>query len=360
MKLPGGSVKRLLLPFFPDDKKLRKFWWHKLIKLAAIVVSASSLYTILWMLFLFFLMPTAWMDSPLYPSLFHISYLLAYIPMNFTSFLSSFPIYQSAFQSMLSVPVIGPIALILILIALLYIAPSLLYRLGIYIYQRFHLKRVKVILFAVLLVFGLFHFSTWKYQQLINQGSMIADEQCLKVNPLIIERKNNYMTSMKIILASGSTEDYQHANNKYIDTSKKFVEAEQNWLVRQKIYMSRWDFNLFIPSYVRKAASLQYDSRKADLKATSTLVELLTTYNDIDSKRQEALYNIILEETQKSQDADEEYKKVFDVARGKFDLRNSFVRAPRSKCPPENFDIPDVQDIFKPNPVPVNNKFPVS
>lgn len=356
----NNKLRQILLPLFPENRWLKKQWWHKLIKLMVIIVSVTSLYSILWMVTLFYFMPQSWMDSPLYPPIYHLSYLIAYIPINFTSLLSRFPIYQNVFHSLLPVPIIGPIALILFLISLLYIAPSLLYRLGLYIHQRFYMKQVKIIFFVTLIGLGLFIFSTWKFQQLIDEGSVIADEQCLKVNPLIIERKNDYLASMGVIIASGSAEKYWAETNKYLEVSKKYTEAQKSWLAHQKAYMDRWDFNFFIPTYIREATKAQYNSREAQMKSTKGIVELFETYNKIDLEHQKTLSDSILEETKKSQDADDEYNRIYEASQGKFDLRNNFTTVPQSKCPPENFNIPDVRDLFNPKPVPTNYGQPLS
>ncbi len=354
-----NSIHKILLPLFPENRWLRKQWWHKLIKLLIIVVTLSSLYSILWLIALFYFVPSSWLDSPIYQQVYHISYFPAYLPINFTSLLSRFPIYQTLFHSLLPVPIIGPLALIFILISV-FIAPSLLYRLTIYVSQKFYLRKVKIILFVTLLGFGLFVFSIWKYQQLINEGSIIADEQCLKVNPLIINRKNSYIDSMNILIASGSAEEYWTETNKYLDVSKKYIDAQNVWLATQKNYMDSQDFNTYIPAHIKKASQAQYTSREAEVKATIAIVELFETYKDIDAEKQKTLSDTIINETKKSNDANDEYNRIYDNSKGKFDFRNNFTTVPQSKCPPENFDIPDVQDFLNPNTVPTNYGVPLS
>ena len=122
----------------------------------------------------------------------------------------------------------------------------------------------------------------------LSAGSIIADQHCLKVNPLVIARKNNYIDSMKVLLASGSAEEYWAENDKYLDNSKKYIEAEKTWLIVQKTYMDSQDFKTYIPSYIQEAAKYQYESREAEMKSTSTIVELLENYKDIDAEKQKA------------------------------------------------------------------------
>lgn len=355
MVIKKDKIRTILLPLFPENESLQKYWWHKAVKFIAIVISISSLFEILWLIFLFYLMPQSWMDLPLYPTIYNLSNIIGYLPVHFTSLLSGFPIYQTAFHALLPIPIIGPLALIFILISFFYIAPSLLYRLSLYVSQRFYMRRVKIILLIVTVVLGSFIFSTWKYQQIINEDSIIADEQCLKVNPFIIQRKNSFINSMKVLQASGSADEYWAETNNYLDYSKKYITAQKTWLTNQNAFMKRQDFAIFIPAYMKKAAQLQYDSREAEMKATSAIVEYFETYKNLNDNQQKTLSNTITDETNKSNKLDDEYNKLYDSSKGKFDLRNYFTTVPQTTCPPENFNIPNVPDMLNPQNIPLDS-----
>jgi hypothetical protein len=216
------------------------------------------------------------------------------------------------------------------------------------------MRKVRKPLFIVLiLIFGLFATYIFKYQQLINDGSVIADAHCLKVNPLIIERKNKYLDSMKVIQASGGAEAYWKETESYLAVSKKYISAEEEWLEMQKKYMDRWDFNLLIPYHIKQAAQYQYEEREADRNSTDTLVKL---FQEKDPVIQKQLSGKVIDETNRGKKADDEYNKIWDAPRT-FDIRNYITKVPPSKCPAENFDIPniDIQDIFNPAPEPENN-----
>ena len=127
--------------------------------------------------------------------------------------------------------------------------------------------KLKLTLAVIMLFVALcFTVSILAYQRLVNEGSMIADKQCLKVNPLIIQRKNSYVKSMEIILAKGSEIDYMNELNKYMDISNKYVEEQKKWLQEEKAFMNRIDYKLFLPSQVQTANQLQFDSREAEMK----------------------------------------------------------------------------------------------
>lgn len=305
------------------------------------------------MLVLFFFLPKSWMESPLYEPIYHASYLLAYIPLNITSLLSRFPIYGIAFQSLLPVPIIGSLVLIFILIGVIYFTPSLLYRLSLYLFHNFHLKNVKIISLSVLLVLGMFVFQIWQYQNLISAGSVIADQHCLEVNIHIIARKNNYIDSIKIIQASGSAEEYWAQNDKYLENSKKYIKAEKSWLAVQKTYMDSQGFKNLISSHIQEAARYQYESREAEMKSSVGIVELFENYDGMTPEEQKAISQIIAEETKKSTEANDKYNKILDDNQGSMGFKDYFTIVPQSKCPEENFNIPDVTNPFAPQ-IPVN------
>ena len=158
---------------------------------------------------------------------------------------------------------------------------------------------------------------------------------------------------MKVLLASGSAEEYWAENDKYLDNSKKYIEAEKTWLIVQKTYMDSQDFKTYIPSYIQEAAKYQYESREAEMKSTSTIVELLENYKDIDAEKQKALSDTIMEETDKSNKAYDKYNKIYDENQGHMGLLNYFTIVPQSACPEENFNIPDVNEFLNPQ-APIN------
>jgi hypothetical protein len=161
---------------------------------------------------------------------------------------------------------------------------------------------------------------------------------------------------MKILQASGSEEDYMKETNNYFAVAQKYVDAQGLWLKDQKAYMDRWDFKFFIPSPIRDGAQAQYTSREADVKSTKVLIELFGTK---DIERQKELSQVVMEQTKKSKEADDEYNRIWDSPR-EFDFRTRFTKVPESKCPPENFDIPDVPDLLNPKTIPTNYGLPLS
>jgi len=212
--------------------------------------------------------------------------------------------------------------------------------------------KLKLTLAVIMLFVALcFTVSILAYQRLVNEGSMIADKQCLKVNPLIIQRKNSYVKSMEIILAKGSEIDYMNELNKYMDISNKYVEEQKKWLQEEKAFMNRIDYKLFLPSQVQTANQLQFDSREAEMKSTVAINKMFSFPNDLE--KQKELYNEVVTETKIANEANKKSDLLWKT-KPKFDLRIRFIKFHPSKCSKENLNIPKVPDFFVP-PKPIQS-----
>lgn len=195
------------------------------------------------------------------------------------------------------------------------------------------------------------------YQKLINEGSKIADSQCLIVNPIISERKNHYIKSMEA-LKKNDFAGYEGETTAYFERSKQYVEEQNKWLASQNMYMKRWDFQFFLPGYIKRAAQYQYDSRKADAESTELLVDAFEVaqlnQSLSDELAQQSMLNI-----KKRNDVEKKYQKLWENP-GKLDWRTRFISMSASKCPNENFDIPDVDEFLDPDTTPINSNSPIS
>lgn len=206
------------------------------------------------------------------------------------------------------------------------------------------MKIVKITLSLALFVLLIFAGYEFLLQRLVNEGSLIADKQCMNVNPLIIRRKNSYLNSMKIISNKGSADDYMKEFKNYLDVSNKFIAAERKWLNEEKTYMSRWDYKLILPAEIQKLGHLQYISREADMKSSQAWLDM---FKVIDANKQKKYIKIIIDQVNIAKNADYEYNQIYEKGLP-FDWRMKFVKVPASKCPKENLNIPNVPDIFSP------------
>jgi hypothetical protein len=206
-------------------------------------------------------------------------------------------------------------------------------------------KQLVVGLFFLFILFFSYHlFSLFTYQHLVNLGSIIADKQCLNVNPLIIQRKNTYTTAVQALM-DGNSDQYLAENDKYMRISKKFVIAQEKWLNEQEAFMKRWDFQLFLPELIKKAAKYQYQSRLADVKSSKLIIKL---YESIDTVNTKDLTRRIIEYSTQAAEYDRKYNRLWEMEKS-HDWRTNFISIPASKCPEENLNIPDVENFLNPS-----------
>ena len=153
------------------------------------------------------------------------------------------------------------------------------------------------------------------------------------------------MDQNNILTTSGSTEQYMEAIKKYNLASVAFIKEEKSWLAKQRKYLDSSDFKALIPRYYQEAAGYQYQMYEGDYLSSLYLNQ---AFNEEDPIKQKELSDKVLEETNKSSEAQDKYDAVWDREKGTFDWRFNFVRVPVSKCPPENNDIPVVPNPFAP------------
>lgn len=216
--------------------------------------------------------------------------------------------------------------------------------------------RKKLLIIPAVLVAGYFLLSLMAYQRLVNEGSVLADNQCLTVNPIIILRKNHYLHSLEAA-KDNDIETYEGETVAYLERSKQYVEEQTKWLEVQKAYMDRWDFQFFLPGYMKQAAQYQYDSRKADTESTALLIDAFEVA-ELNQSLSEELTHKSVEQVKVRNEAEKKYNKMWDNP-GKLDWRTRFIRVPESKCPDENFDFPDVDEFLNPS-TPLNPEAPLS
>lgn len=208
--------------------------------------------------------------------------------------------------------------------------------------QRRYSRLLIIIPILGVLLFGAYIYT---YQRLITEGSLLADEHCIKINPLIIARKNSYLEEMRLIQASASADELQKSLQDYLASSNSYLKEESIWLNKQRKYLDGKIYKLLIPSYIQSAAEDQYQMYEAEHKSSFYTSQVFTA---TDQEQQIDLMNKIIEEGSKSKDAGDRYNSAWERNKGKTDWRFEFVKIPDSKCPAENFDIPNIDSPFTP------------
>lgn len=131
---------------------------------------------------------------------------------------------------------------------------------------------IAVILIVIVAVGAYLVSSIILFQRVINEGSVLADEQCLKVNPIIIRQKNHYINSLQGAIDEDG-EKYIAETDLYFTESENYIREQTAWLEAEKAHMNRWDFKYFVPSYMQEAAQLQYDMRDAENEYTKLMLQ---------------------------------------------------------------------------------------
>lgn len=84
------------------------------------------------------------------------------------------------------------------------------------------------------------------------------------------------------------------------------------------------------------------------MKSTASIVKLFENYKDMAPEEQKALSDSIMEETNKSNEANDKYNKIYDDHQGQMGFKDYFTIVPQSACPEENFNIPNVNEFLNP------------
>lgn len=211
---------------------------------------------------------------------------------------------------------------------------------------------MKKTLFVIpfLLVILIFIAYIFTYQQVVNEGSFLADEHCIKVNPLIISRKDSYLKQYNLMLTNTTSEEYLKALDNYMKLALTYQEQEKEWIAKNSKYLNSWAFKTLIPKSIQEGANYQQVMYEAEYNSSRYLSE---AYTEKSQDKQYQLAKKVVEETAKSKEAGEKYDETWNKYSGQSNWIYFFVKVPQPKCPVENYDIPVLPDPFAP-PLPVN------
>ncbi len=213
----------------------------------------------------------------------------------------------------------------------------------------------KIIILLIIVSLGVFAAYIFKFQQIINEGSELADEHCIKVNPLIIDRKNKYLEQYNMMMTdSGTKEEFQKVFDDYFVISDKYQQEEGKWLPKQRAFLDGWLFNNIMPQFTKDAGKYQYEMYEAEYKSALYLSQL---YKELDKEKQKELSDKSLSETAKSKESGDKYNDLWDREGNNGSWVYRFIKIPVPKCPKENYNIPDLHDLFNP---PANTDSPLS
>lgn len=207
------------------------------------------------------------------------------------------------------------------------------------------MKFIGIFLGTIAVLFAAYIFT---FQYLVNKGSEIVDEHCIKVNPYIIARKNAFNYQYQIMM-SGKLDGFKAAWDKYFIASSKYINAEKQWLPKDRNFLDGQLFNFMMPEYLKDAANFQYDMYYHDY-LSSVYINEANFEND--KTKQLELSQKTVDEAKLRDSAESKYNAIWDDNKGKKDWIFWIVKVPPSKCPAENNNIPNTPNIFDPTPTP--------
>lgn len=196
---------------------------------------------------------------------------------------------------------------------------------------------------AILFALGAGLFA-WRYQKIVDRFSELADEHCLTINPLIIERKTTTRDFLQLVSdpqAFASADKYDDLTRNYYEVSSKYIDGENAWMAKQKQITGSLEFRILVPAQVQKAAVLQLAVYKADRDGSVAMMNVL---NSFFSGREPEMRDFKkIADSKNNQDKYwDEYDKLFRKNSNNRDPRLFFFSPPPSKCPAENFDFPNI------------------
>ncbi|OGK31377.1 hypothetical protein A3F29_01455 [Candidatus Roizmanbacteria bacterium RIFCSPHIGHO2_12_FULL_33_9] len=205
--------------------------------------------------------------------------------------------------------------------------------------------------FGIFLIFYAIYLGL--YQSAINEKAALEEEHCVEINPLIIERKTVYLDSMSAILLEGDVQKYIDLTEEYEDTALDYIHKEKEWLEKDWFFLKN-SLNRFVfDNHVMRGFELGHELSEADLRGTILIIDLFNDYFVNLGENQAEIQNKLKQHISNLDTLGIEIEKnKVEIDRASSQsIRNLFVRYPESKCPDENYDIPDVEreleEIFK-------------
>lgn len=207
-------------------------------------------------------------------------------------------------------------------------------------------KIFKILAVFMFVIFG-FVLTFWFIsQKVMDDGFALVDRYCIDVNPTIIARKNSYSKFIETMKASASAEDQVKASDENINDLRKNYETEKAWLIEGKNFYQRWDYKLFGIPETKRAAEVKYQLISLENDMSKAILDY---YNGPGEESRGAdMFQDMVEKTKRRAQLEGDYEKAVDGVMNSKDLRYRLLRVPASKCPDENWQIPEVPDIFAP------------
>lgn len=188
--------------------------------------------------------------------------------------------------------------------------------------------------FFFLLGILLFAGYMYKYQQLVNEGSALAEERCLVINPIIAKKQFAAMQYAEVFSSTASAEVKTSVTENMLKYFKNNITTSDSWMKKQKHFLGRWDFKFFTDDKLADVSYAQYGKYLADLDSNRAMIEYFDKFED------PWYYEEVLRKIKAQDDTQKILNKKIKIAQNRFDIRYYFIKVPLSKCKeiPNPFD----------------------
>ncbi len=183
------------------------------------------------------------------------------------------------------------------------------------------------------------------YQWVVTQRTAFEDEHCIKVNPLIIQKKNLYLDSMRALMVNSSEDKFIDINKEYTNTSLEYIEEEKSWLEKDVEFLNTWYLKFTAGKNILDGLEIQHKIYESDMRGSILMGDM---FNDVFEDQGEKHIELLNKLEKNSIELNSLYKKLSEIQdletkQKKNLIRNRFLYRAESKCPQENYDIPDVE-----------------
>lgn len=209
----------------------------------------------------------------------------------------------------------------------------------------------KIIYGSLVLIVVLFGFYLYKLHSLAVEGNNVYALRCTKVNPPLIAYKNSFLSFADSLKNPTKYTDDQVKKffYDYIDEMRKYVPEETSWLETNGKFISRWDFRLIEPWYLKQAGEYQqkmYEGYRDDAKYMLEVYDKGGMDEELSAK---------LTEAKDRRDKNSQlYFDLFDKASVIYDWRKIFGHVPIPQgCTEDVLTISSTFGALDPSPAPV-------
>jgi len=201
-------------------------------------------------------------------------------------------------------------------------------------------KITKLFLIFLILVLGLLGGYVYKLHSLAKEWNNLFEQRCLNVNPHLISYKNSFLLIADVLNQPekyGDDMSISGSFQNYIFQLRAYLEEENKWLGNHFSYLNRWDVQLFMPLYMKKAANYYHKIYEAYKDYAELVIETIDNG---------ALTEEIMNKTNEARIKKLEYSNLYNDSMDEIlrlrDWRKVIINMPLPKgCTKENMYIPE-------------------